>query len=103
GVLLRQQAGQRPLPGSGKAHRSRQRLSEPVSEGRRQQRGGHPLQGGDIAALTAEQQVLHNPGGRQRLDASGGKSFRRGHRPGQGQLQHQVRAALHGGPGPGVF
>ncbi|CAN4011100.1 4-hydroxy-2-oxoglutarate aldolase, partial [Dysosmobacter welbionis] len=40
GVLLRQQAGQRPLPGSGKAHRSRQHLSEPVSEGRCQQRGG---------------------------------------------------------------
>ena len=61
------------------------------------------LQGCRIPALAAESQVCHQAGLFKHLDAAVGEPLRRADRPGQGQLQHQVHAALHGGPGTGVL
>ena len=42
-------------------------------------------------------------GGRQNLHAAGGEPLRRADGPGQGQLQHQIRAVPHGGLRPDVL
>ena len=48
-----------------------------------------------VAAFAAEGEMGHKTGGLQHLHAALCKSLRRAHRPGQGQLQHQIGAAAH--------
>ena len=98
-----QQGGYRRLT-AGRVGLSR---VQPTAQGsgilRREQAASQLQQRRRLAALAAKHQIRHHAGGGKYLDAAIGKGLRRGHSPGQRQLQHQVRAALHDGPGPLVL
>ena len=61
---------------------------------------GGSKQGGALPALASKAQGIYYPAPRQHLHAPPCKAFRRGERPGGGQLQDQVRPSLNRPAGP---
>ncbi len=80
-----------------------QKAAQPRCKSGGKQTFRHIQQGAAVAALAAEHLLCHHAGGLQHLHTAVRKPLRRGHGPGQRQLQHQIHAAFHRGPGPGVL
>ena len=103
GSILRGQAlSYRALPGGGKAVPHLQLLAEQGRKLLALQRCSRAQQGRSITALAAKGQVGEDVGGKQSLHRASGEPFRGADGPGKGQFQHQVRAALDSGFGPGL-
>ena len=94
GVRIAQQGGGGTLAadGEGRAAVSRRQA---VGKGGTVQAVRQPPQGGQLAALAAEQQRV-DAGQRQQLHAAPRECLRRGHGPDRGQLHHQIGAAADG-------
>ncbi len=99
--LRPQQLRRRPLAAQGEGRALLQKPPQRVRVAGAVQAVRHLPEPVRLPALAAEGQAGHHAGRRQKLHRPPGEGLRRGHRPGGGQLQHQIHAALQGRPGPG--
>ena len=94
------QLGRRLLPCLGKGDSPFEMIREQLGKAGIREGIGCRFEGGHIAAFAAEAQHLHAAQRIEQRYRAEGESFRRGQRPRRRQLQHQIRPAREGSPGP---
>ncbi len=95
--------GEGALAGGSKGYAALELALELRGERRAEQGLRRALERLSLAALAAEAEAVHDAESREQPHAAAGEALRRGERPGQRQLEHEVRAAAGRGLRPGEF
>ena len=95
--------GEGALAGGGKWYAALELALELRGERRAEQGLRRALERLSLAALAAEAEAIHDAESCEQTHAAAGEALRRGERPGQRQLEHEVRAAAGRGLRPGEF